>query len=374
MNPMPHLSLGLRPWARLNFRTQATAVSVLLFLVMAPALTLAAAEGRHTLSGSEVAIHNLAGTVRIAPGTGNDVVVTITPGGADAARLEVETSSIDGIPTLRVIYPEDRIVYPEMGRGSTTHLRVHSDGRIGGGKGWDNGRRVALMGSGSGLEAHADLSIQVPAGKTLRLRIGAGDMDVHDVRAEELDLDSSSGPITCHATQGDLRLDTGSGSVRVSESKGDVLVDTGSGNVDVSNATGGTIRVDTGSGRVDLDKVKADEVDVDTGSGGVNMAGLDAESIRVDTGSGGVRIEASDRLRECAVDTGSGGVTVMVGNAFNAAFEIETGSGGIDIDVPHTLSRSEHGYVRGQIGNGQGSLAIDTGSGSVQIRRAGTSR
>jgi Putative adhesin len=374
MNRLPRLSLGLRtrganpaPWAR------ATGAALLL-TTLAPALALAAAAGKYTLTGSEVEIHNLVGAVRITPGTGKDVVVQVTPGGDDAAQLTVETGAIDGVQMLRVIYPESKIVYPEMGRGSTTNLRVRDDGRLGGGKGWDGAKRVSLSGSGSGLEAHADLTIQVPAGKTLRLRIGAGDMDVNNVKTEMLDLDSSSGPITCNATQADLRLDTGSGEVRVSAAMGDVLIDTGSGDVDVSEATGKKVDIDTGSGRVALDQVKAEEVGVDTGSGDVTMTELDSPSVAVDTGSGSVRIEASNRLHDCDVDTGSGGVVVVVGNSFNAAFEIETGSGGIDIDVPHTLSRSEHGYVRGQIGNGQGSLAIDTGSGSVSIRRAGSSR
>ena len=79
----------------------------------------AAAQERFTVTGSRVAIYNLAGRIELTRGTGSAVVVEVTRGGRDATRLRVEQGPVAGAAALRVIYPGDRIAYP-AGDGSTT--------------------------------------------------------------------------------------------------------------------------------------------------------------------------------------------------------------------------------------------------------------
>src|ERR671931_315169 len=67
-------------------------------------------EGR-TVPGDDVAIYNLAGQLRAEAGSGSDVVVEVTRGGRDGDRLRVETGRIGRRETLRVIFPQDDIVY-----------------------------------------------------------------------------------------------------------------------------------------------------------------------------------------------------------------------------------------------------------------------
>src|SRR5712692_12086541 len=76
----------------------------------------AQATERKTVPGADVAIYNLAGVLRLEPGNGADVAVEITRGGGDAAKLRIETGEIRGRQTLRVIYPDDDIVYDALGR------------------------------------------------------------------------------------------------------------------------------------------------------------------------------------------------------------------------------------------------------------------
>ena len=71
------------------------------------------------------------------------------------------------------------------------------------------------------------------------------------------------------------------------------------------------------------------------------------------------------------IDTGSGDVMVRVPSSCGAEFEFQTGSGGIDVDLPHSLTRREHGYMRGRIGDGGGSINVDTGSGSIHVLSSG---
>src|SRR5215207_9109453 len=81
-----------------------------LALVIAPAVSAAQTADRRTLPGNDVAVYNIAGVMRIEGGTGTEVTVEVTRGGADASRLQLQTGSIRGRETLRVIYPERRVV------------------------------------------------------------------------------------------------------------------------------------------------------------------------------------------------------------------------------------------------------------------------
>ena len=82
-------------------------------LAVAAALVVGAtaseAQEDFRLSGSEVAVYNLAGHVELVRGSGSDVVVHVTRGGDDASRLEIEVGEVRGREALRVIYPGDEV-------------------------------------------------------------------------------------------------------------------------------------------------------------------------------------------------------------------------------------------------------------------------
>src|SRR5258708_25581200 len=108
--------------------------SLLLVSVVAlwsPATPVAAQTSRYSLKGDSVAVYNLVGELRVEAGTGSDVVVEVQRGGADAAKLEVQSGPLRGRETLRIIYPDDVIRMPECGRGWNTTLRLRDDGTFG---------------------------------------------------------------------------------------------------------------------------------------------------------------------------------------------------------------------------------------------------
>src|SRR5881409_238661 len=273
---------------------------------------------RRTLAGDRVAIYNLAGVMRLERGTGSDVVVELTRGGRDAGKLQIATGPIRGRETLRLIYPDDEIVYGELGHGSNTTLRVRDDGTFNdrddrGGRWSDEGRRVRISASGGGLEAHADARIAIPPGKRVELYLAVGQAFASNV-------------------DGDLRVDVADANVTVDHAKGSLLVDTGSGDVTASSVRAGNVKIDTGSGNVRLDLL-AD-------------------------------LEALD------VDTGSGDVTINVPPDLGAELDIETGSGDIDLqNVTVRTTRLERDHLTGAIGDGKGRIRIETGSGGVRLVR-----
>jgi hypothetical protein len=327
-------------------------------------IAAAQTENRYTLGGQEVAVYNLIGQATVLPGKGPEVEVAVTIGGPDGSELKVETGEVGGRQTLRVIYPGTKFLYKELGRGSSTQFRVKDDGTFG--DGLSGGRSVKISGSGSGLEAHADLTIYVPAGKTLRVHQAVGEVSASDVEGG-LWIDTAAASVSAEGIRGSLGIDVGSGSVDVQGADGDVSVDTGSGNIDAGEIRATRVVLETGSGRVTGDGITTTHLAVSTGSGSIDLNGIRSEEVKMDTGSGSVSIVLDSDVESLAIDTGSGGVRVGVPSMLGAEVRVETGSGEIEIDVPHEAAKHHENFFSGRIGDGRGEIKIDTGSGGVEI-------
>src|ERR687891_671784 len=328
----------------------------------------AAQAERHTVRGADVAIYNIAGRVTVERGTGSDVVVEITRGGDDAARLTIATGTVRGRETLRVIYPDDHISYAgRLGFGSSSTLRVADDGTFGDGdhqRGFRrDGREVRVTTRGGGLEAHADLRILVPAGQTVAVYLGVGEAAVTGVEGT-LRVDVASAGVTTTRTKGQLIVDTGSGEIEVSDHEGEAVLETGSGAVHATRVRGPSLNIDTGSGEVGVDAADVQRLLIDTGSGSVDATAVRSRDVLVDTGSGSVALTLLDDVQSLNVDTGSGSVTLTLPATVGATVDIETGSGDIDLGFPVEATRLGRSHLQGKIGDGQGRILVETGSGN----------
>lgn len=352
----------------MSLRTLRRTSTLGLALVALPLSTAPlAAQESFTLSGERVAIYNLAGRVEVVRGTGSDVTVRVTRGGRDAGELAIEVGAVGGRETLRVIYPGDEVVYEDPARGGrfSSQVRVRDDGTFGGGMA--GGRRVDVRSGGSGLRAHADLRVEVPAGRDVALHLAVGRAEARGLEGNLL-LDLGSGAVTVHEVTGQVSVDTGSGSVEVEDVQGETEVDTGSGSVSLTRVRGARVTVDTGSGTVRGSDVQAERLRVDTGSGGIRLSGVTAGDVELDTGSGSVTLDLRSAVERLVVDTGSGSVTVTLTEGVDADVELDTGSGSIQVDVPFEVRVMRRDHVEGRLGQGRGLIRIDTGSGSIRLR------
>ncbi len=332
---------------------------------------LVAQAERHRVPGESVAIYNLVGRATVSSGGGSDVMVQVTRRGADAGRLSIETGVLDRNDrqwqALRVVYPAKRIVAPDLGRGSRTSLKVRADGTFGDG-GRDRGSDVVIAGSGSGLQAAADLAVSVPSGKRVALYLAVGEVSVTNVNGD-LRVDVASASVRASGVTGSLSVDAGSGTVDVRTIEGDVSVDTGSGKVLVNGLRGTRVSLEAGSGAVEGSGITAESMAVETGSGGVTLADVAVPRISVETGSGGVTLGMTQAPDELTIETGSGDVELRVQGNLSARVEFETGSGDIETDFPVTIRRHMRNHVRGQIGDGKGRIQVETGSGDIRLLR-----
>lgn len=325
-----------------------------------------AAQEVHRLAGPRVAVYNLAGEIEVVPGNGSQVVVEVSRGGPDASRLSIQTGRIGDHEALRILYPDDRVVYRGGGRRSTTTLRVRRDGTfLGRGGGGD---RVRISGGGGGLEAHADLTVRVPRGVEVALHLGVGEGRVRNLEAG-VTFRTGAGGVNVADVVGQVDVDTGSGAVTISNVTGDVRVDTGSGSVALDRLTGSLVNVDTGSGRIRGRGIAVEELVVDTGSGRIDLQDVSSPRISCDTGSGSVRLELARDVDRLMVDTGSGSVAVGVPADFGAALDLSSGSGRVSVDLPELEAAvSQRRRFSGSVGDGEGLVVIDTGSGGITLR------
>lgn len=318
---------------------------------------------RHTLPGSEVAIYNLVGSVEIVPGTGASVIAEVDLQGPDAARLRIQKGTIRGRETLRVVYPGDRVRVPEFGSRTTSTIRVREDGTFS--DGGQNGRKVVLSGK-DGVEARADIRILVPKGKKVAVKWGHGEGAITGVDAA-VSLDAAHMPVTATDVKGALSVDIGSGHVVVRGSSGPVAIDTGSGGVDLENIDGGPIAVDTGSGEVTGEDLDSEPLAISTGSGSIRLAEVRSDQVTLDSGSGEIAVELNGSMRNLVVDTGSGDVSVSIPRGTGADLSVETGSGGIETNLVMETRYRKRNELVGRIGDGGGSIRIETGSGTVTL-------
>ena len=347
----------------------AVLVSSVAFHGLAAQATQTTPTDSRTIRGAQVAIYNLVGRMKAVPGTGDAVVVEITRGGKDASQLKIETGAVRGRETLRIVYPSDRIIYPEMRYRSRTSMNVRPDGTFSDGGDWNEWRdrdRTEIRGYGDGLEAYADLTVKIPKGQKIELYLGVGRAEVQNVEGD-LVVDVASADVDVSGTKGTLTLDTGSGRVAVRDVTGNIDLDSGSGGLSVDRVKGGTLHIDSGSGGVEGNDIEVTELNADVGSGGLRLYRVKSPDVTAETGSGGITLELLSDVQRLKVETGSGGATIRVPATLSAEIEAETGSGGFSTDFEVTTRRFGRNHISGRIGDGKGRISIEAGSGSVRL-------
>jgi hypothetical protein len=334
--------------------------------------------GHHVLEGPEVAIYNIAGELRVVEGTGRSVEIDVTPAGKDAARLTVEKVTVKGVPALRVVYPEDRIVYPKYGYGPPNGFSSSSFG--------DGGRRFRVTGKGPGLEAHADIRVSVPRGKKVNLHLGVGRASITKVDGEisfegasssveaehvsgSLSLDVGSGDIHITRSQAHINAETGSGDIQITETDGDLSADAGSGNIDLERVGAERIALDAGSGSITGADIHVTNMSADCGSGDIDLTGTSAGRLALDVGSGSVHLRLTKNIDQLTIEAGSGSVRLEAPASLSAKFRIECPKRQLHIDFPTEIERGDDDLTVGTIGSGRGAIHIEAGSGSVDLVR-----
>lgn len=344
----------------------------------------ALAPERFVLIGSSAHVYDLAGEVRIEPGTGPDVVVMVTRVGADAAALRVERDSTAGGDVLRVVATGPsarRLYYPGLaGRSDSVEFRAGAGG-LKAGKGGFLGlfasrraTKVVRRPGRGGLDAHADLVVAVPPGRRLDVQLGAGRLVVAgaaaDLRALVL-----AGAAEATGSGGRLRLIAAAGGITVTGGSGALTLESTAGPVEVVGFHGAHLAATTGAGAVAGTDVSADSLLVRTGAGDIALERVRAR--RLDTGSGAGAL----RLTDVAADTlvARAGVGALALRAIRAAtLDLEARKGDIDVAlaaVPgSTRIRADGAAVLALPPGADADLSLKSDHGRLSLEAPTTSR
>jgi hypothetical protein len=148
----------------------------------------------------------------------------------------------------------------------------------------------------------ATLIVRIPVLEEVRVHLGAGEIDLRDITAQSISLDTGAGEIKTMATSGALRADAGAGRINIQSHRGLCACDTGTGDVlmDIAELAEGDYRGNAGMGRVELRLPPGHEVNI-RASTGIGKSRIEYP-IAPDTAKTHVRIgtgigEASVRAR-----------------------------------------------------------------------------
>jgi DUF4097 and DUF4098 domain-containing protein YvlB len=361
-------------------RRSSLRLSPILVATLILATPLFAAEATRTLrlevspAAGPFVVENLAGSMRIVPGSGTQVVAIATLHAESEALVDKmqfqQVTGEKGLPTLRVEYP--------LGAHETLRYRQSSNSEHHGflgdlfGGGTTTAKyagRTVKVSSTEGTSMYADLEVQLPSKSVeATFRNIVGSIRGESVQGKLL-FDSASGDITLDKIRGDIKADTGSGDVKASALEGKFQCDTGSGDCDLTGFQGDEISCDVGSGDILIKSVTAKLLSADTGSGDVRVKEADLESFDADTGSGDVTLETTgSRLSSIKADTGSGDVVLRLSP--QASFEARADQGSGDLRMaykdaqPIVKGREVVGYRRG---DSKIHIDVSTGSGDLEI-------
>ena len=156
---------------------------------------------------------------------------------------------------------------------------------------------------GWGRSGSVDLTVELPAGSSLRAAAGLADFRC-DGRLGDVEVRTGVGDVRLDET-GALRVHSGAGSVTVGEvfgsaevvTAGEVTIDTVMGEADVKNQNGrtsigrggGTVRVRSANGDVTIDQAERD-VTVTTANGDIRLGRITRGSVTLETSFGRLEI------------------------------------------------------------------------------------
>lgn len=199
---------------------------------------------------------------------------------------------------------------------------------------------------------NTDFKIYCPIGSSIRAEGTSTSFSIKGISGS-VDVTSLSGNIDLQGGSGKVDLESVSGDVSVKDAKGKFNLSSVSGDV-VADVLATIFDAQTVSGNIDAEVGTSERIDLESVSGDIDITFAFGDHARLEA------------------NTVSGDVDLMfTNNDINATFDIETGPGG---DIRNRLSEhksinsfSMSGSLQFKLGSGEGSINIDTMSGSVRL-------
>ena len=187
-------------------------------------------------------------------------------------------------------------------------------------------------------------------------------------------IETSYGAITCVDVVGDdIFAHSTSGSINVMDVEGSAQFETSYGPVTCERFAGKTLTLKSGSGSVKISDSEAPTIDLSTSYGRVNVSNIITDDLRATSGSGSVDIVCSPACPAdliARVKSSYGSVTFTAPSTFAGHVTLSSGYGTVQTDLPVTVTGriGDKKRIEGAVGQGNGKIDLQTGSGSVTLR------
>ena len=214
------------------------------------------------------------------------------------------------------------------------------------------------------------LTVSLPEGtvlKTAEIGSTSGDLNIPDLIADEIRLDSTSGGIsaamdakklTASSTSGDMKI-------RLRGNAGAVVLNSTSGSISCELDSVNSVSADSTSGSVSVTlSGTAGKVNLGSTSGNVLADIASAENMEISSTSGSVGVKAA-AVGNLKIGTTSGNVTAKLSAEPGFTCSVDTSSGSFSSDL--ALVKDGNRY---SCGDGSASVSIGTTSGDIRLEKA----
>lgn len=191
------------------------------------------------------------------------------------------------------------------------------------------------------------------------------DLDIVVPIGTTVDVRTTSGDLTIHATKGACKVQAASGDITLNQLEGAVDVISQSGNVIVSDITTPSLTIENRSGDIAVDRVHGN-INIRAASGDLRLTEISGKTISVETVSGDVSMQLREPIHgnvSLRTVNGSSSLTIPDGNNCRVSLSTLRGMVTCGIELEDEARSDQH--VTGRLGDGSGSLDVSAVNGNI---------
>ncbi|MCU0917571.1 MAG: DUF4097 domain-containing protein [Planctomycetes bacterium] len=221
--------------------------------------------------------------------------------------------------------------------------------------------------------SYGSITCRSIAGPATLLRSSSGSITVADLKGSAKIL-TSYGSIICRDSGGpELDLKSSSGSITLTNTPfAHCVAQTSYGSVNCTGFKGNALKLHSNTGGVTLADTQADTIDLHTSYGRVEARQVTTANLLAQSGSGSIGIVCSASCPpdlKATAKASYGSIVFQAPPQFAGEVRLSTSHGSVHTALPVTLTGAiSKKSVTGRIGEGAGSLDLESGSGSIELK------
>jgi len=191
-----------------------------------------------------------------------------------------------------------------------------------------------------------------------------------------VEIENLSGNVNCRVDDGrifimnlngDLKAETEDGDLRLEAVKGRVSVKSEDGSIHLDDITADEAEISSKDGRIKGRAIRA-SVYAATDDGDITLSEVSGERLMARSKDGDVEIDIDGAIADVDISTDDGRIVLDMRHPVDADFTIQSNDGYISTDLRDVqLTQDRKNYRRGVLGDGKGSIRLESRDGSIRF-------